>query len=432
MLLVFLSAAPHVQAAQLMDIAAVEGKLLALTIEDVETSADMQTILTLCERFGARVTFFTAAKMVEENLPVIKQAVSAGHEFGNHGLRHTYWGETGAAEIKKELVEADAILRKATGRSARLFKPPYHYYEANYIEAVSQFSPQGVIVRGVDLADWTLMSPEAVLDKAKSSVVNGGIIQLNYKVRQAAEALPAMLEQLTKMGYSFISVSELQAKAALPQISKPQPVPRTPLKPGYYGVVNHVNVSRPAVALTFDDGGKADQVQAIVDILKVYQARATFFLLGHWVNENPDLVRRIAADGHELANHSYSHPRFTWLTANEIRQEVQAAQTALTEASGQAASALFRPPYGSYNGEIIKVVKELGYEAIVMWDIDTRDWSGVSAGAISNHVLERVTPGSVVLFHLHGANTVEALEKLIPTLQNQGYKLSTVGEMLNS
>lgn len=427
-LLVFVTGT-YGQAAELIDKITVNDKWIALTIEDVETPGDMQQVLKLCEQWNAKVTFFISTSTIGENSALMKQVAARGHEFGNHGLSHRYWGEVSQAEIKQELMDAGNILRGVTGRGTEVFKPPYTYYETKYLDAVQQVAPQAIVIRGTDLADWTLMTAAAVVDKAKTSAVNGGIIHLNYKVKQVAEALPDILEQLKKMGYTLVTVSELKAKA-VPIPPKPQPPVKPPVKPGYYGVVHHINVSQPAVALTFDDGGSVYKVNTILDILKSYQAKATFFLIGSWVNNNPDLVRRMLADGHEVANHSYSHSRFTWLNEDEIRSEIETAQTALAEATGQAPAALFRPPYGSYNRGVISIVKDMGYQAVVMWDIDTRDWSGLSGSAINAHVLDSVSPGSVVLFHLHGAHTAAALGELIPALQSLGYKLSTVGQML--
>ena len=430
-LLLLVVSAPYGQAAQVLDGVPVTDKVIALTIEDIEKHADMKQILEITERWKAKVTFFISAELVEPNRTAIKLAVEQGHEFGNHGLHHRYWGDAAAADIQKELTEAEGILRGATGRGTVLFKPPYNYYESKYLDAVKAASVQGIIVRGADLADWILMTTEAVVERAKASAANGAILQVNYKMKQAADALPAILEELSKAGYRIVTVSELKAKAAVPP-SKPPTAQRPPVKPGFFGVVNRLSTSQSAVALTFDDGGSVYKVNTILDILKEHQAKATFFLLGEWVNENPDLVRRMASEGHEVANHSYSHPRFTWLNEEEVRREIEITQTAIAEAVGRASAALFRPPYGSYNSAVVNIVKEMGYGAVVMWNIDTRDWSGISAEAISDHVLERVSPGAVVLFHLHAAHTPEALAELIPALKSRGYRLSTIGEVLDS
>jgi peptidoglycan/xylan/chitin deacetylase (PgdA/CDA1 family) len=414
------------QTAPVVDNFAIHEKMIALTVEDIESAADMREILTLSRKQEVKMTFFLSAKFLIANTDLMKQAIAEGHEFGNHGVHHRYWGETDTAGIKQELAEAADMLQQATDRTTILFMPPYNYYEAAFIDAVNQLSPQAIIVRGTDMADWTLMKLEAVVEKAVSGTSNGAIMHFNWKVKTAATALPDVIAELKNQGYKLVTVSELKAKLPSPALPKQ----RRSLKPAYYGVLDHIEVSQPAVALTFDDGGSPYKVNAILDTLKMYQAKATFFLLGNWVNENPDLVRRMAAEGHQIANHSQSHPRFTWLSQEQMKREIDATQTAIAEAAGQPAAPYFRPPYGSYNGKVLNVIREMGYEALVMWDIDTRDWTSIPADAITGHVLGHVSAGNIILFHLHAAHTAEALADLIPALQSRGYKFSTIGDML--
>jgi peptidoglycan/xylan/chitin deacetylase (PgdA/CDA1 family) len=187
---------------------------------------------------------------------------------------------------------------------------------------------------------------------------------------------------------------------------------------------------QPYVALTFDDGGPAWRVNEILDVLRAAGVKSTFFLLGEWAAANPDTARRIAAEGHEIGNHSYSHPRFSGLDAGAMEEEILAARAALQEATGNREVRLFRPPYGAYNGTLTAVLRGLGYSALVMWDVDSRDWSGLSAEAIAGRVLDGAAAGSIILFHLHGAHTAEALREIIPALRARGYGFTTVGSIL--
>lgn len=136
-------------------------------------------------------------------------------------------------------------------------------------------------------------------------------------------------------------------------------------------------------------------------------------------------------EGHEIANHSYSHPYFTRLDEDEMRDQILTTQHVLERVIGSGAVRLFRPPYGDYDATVINVLRNLGYDALVMWDVDSRDWTGLSAETLVSRVSTRVTSGSIVLFHLHGAHTAEALRELIPLLKLKGYMLTTVSTMLN-
>ncbi|MCX7781446.1 MAG: polysaccharide deacetylase family protein [Negativicutes bacterium] len=421
---------PAIEAAEPVDGFPVGDKWVAVTVEDFADPADFGRILAVCREQGIKLTFFLDAQFIKEYAPLVKQAAEQGHQFGNHGLLHRYWGDVQPADIKKELADAHAIIEKTTGSWPQVFRPPYQYYEPKFFNAVSEIAPGALIIRGNDMADWILMTKEAVVEKAKTAAARGAILHFNYKVKPAVAALPEVIAALKRQGYKLVTVAELAAKAPPP--ARPLPEPRPRAKAEYYGAIYHVNVSRPLVALTFDDGGSPYNTGAILDALKANRAKATFFLLGRWVNDHPDLVRRMLAEGHEVANHSYSHPPFSRLERDEMQREIEAARTAVVEAAGQSPAPYFRPPYGSYNAAVTEVLRDLGYAALVMWDIDTHDWTGLPAWDISEQVLTRVSSGSIVLFHLHGANTPAAVEDIIRQLQAWGYQLATVGEMLQS
>lgn len=399
-------------------------KAVALTLEDLENAAEFAAVLKLCREEKIKVTFFVKGEALA-GLPV-KQAVADGHEFGNHGLRHEYWAEVGAPAIAADLAAGAKAVQAAAGAPPRVVRPPYNYYGDNFREAAAMLTPPALVVRGVDTGDWLVDSPEAVVEQLKGAITGGAIVNINMKVKAAAAALPAIVRDLKARGFELVTTSELLRKIPPAAVVPPPAPPRTgsPLT-----VLRRSEAGRPYVALTFDDGGPAWRVSEILDVLKDTGVRSTFFLLGEWVRANPDEVRRMVAEGHEIANHSYSHPRFSWLDAAAMREEILAAREALREVTGREGARFFRPPYGVYNGTLTSLLNELGYRALVMWDVDSRDWSGLDAATISRQVAGDAAAGSVVLFHLHGAHTAEALREVIPALRARGYGLTTVGEL---
>ncbi|MDT8902387.1 polysaccharide deacetylase family protein [Anaeroselena agilis] len=419
---VFLGAQPAAAAPPAVVDKAPAAKAVALTIEDLEDAAEVAAVLKLCREEKIKVTFFIKGEALA-GLPV-KQAVADGHEFGNHGLRHDYWAEAGVADIAADLTAGAKAVQAAAGLEPRVLRPPYSYYGDNFRQAAAGLTPPVAVVRGVDAGDWLVDSAEAVVEQLKGAVAGGAIVNINMKLKTAAAALPAVVGELKARGFELVTASELLRKI-------PPPVAVTPTVPspagGSLAVLRRSEAGRPYVALTFDDGGPAWRVNEILDVLKEAGVRSTFFLLGEWVRANPDEVRRIVAEGHEIANHSYSHPRFSWLDAAGMREEILAAGAALREVTGREGARFFRPPYGVYNGTLTGVLGELGYRAMVMWDVDSRDWSGLSAEKIARQVTEETADGSVVLFHLHGANTAGALREIIPALRAKGYGLTTIG-----
>ncbi len=182
------------------------------------------------------------------------------------------------------------------------------------------------------------------------------------------------------------------------------------------------------VALSFDDGPNPTHTGAILDVLEQYGAKATFFDLGSLVERYPDTVRREVALGCEVGSHSYDHKNFNKLSAAQITADVQATEAAFQKALGRSPSC-FRPPYGNCNAG----VKNLIPLPIYLWSVDTLDWKSRDADAIMNIVTSAGDlDGKVILMHGIYASSAEATARLVPYLQEQGYTLVTVSELIRA
>lgn len=180
------------------------------------------------------------------------------------------------------------------------------------------------------------------------------------------------------------------------------------------------------VALTFDDGPNPIATNAILDTLEQYDAKATFFDLGHLVEKYPDVVKREAALGCEVGSHSYDHKNFSKLTAAQIAADVEKTAAAFQKALGQN-PALFRPPYGACNDTVKKQIPM----ALCLWSVDTLDWKSKDAKAVVKAVKSAGDlDGKVILLHGIYGSTAEATAELVPYLQGQGYELVTVSQLL--
>ncbi|MEU6945767.1 polysaccharide deacetylase family protein [Streptomyces sp. NPDC046316] len=194
--------------------------------------------------------------------------------------------------------------------------------------------------------------------------------------------------------------------------------------------IEHGRRDTPQVALTFDDGPDPVHTRRILEILDRYGVRATFFCVGHHVAALPDEVRRIAAAGHELGNHSWSHPFLPDLTPDQLREQIDRTTEAVARLTGEAPT-LFRPPYGALTPEVLAALADHP-TTMTMWDVDSRDWSRPGPERIAETVLGAAGPGSVVLMH-EGAGdrgqTVRALPSIIEGLLARDLELATVGEL---
>jgi peptidoglycan/xylan/chitin deacetylase (PgdA/CDA1 family) len=181
------------------------------------------------------------------------------------------------------------------------------------------------------------------------------------------------------------------------------------------------------VVLTFDDGPDPAFTPQILAILATYGAKATFFEVGKNVTKHPELTKRLHAAGHSVENHTWDHADLRKLGAVAFRQEVASTDQAIRAATGSTPACL-RPPYGGMNPTVTQRAKALGKD-LVVWTVDSRDWTKPGAPAIVQRVLKNVRNGSVILMHDGGGNrtqTVAALPKILQTLKAQGYGFRTL------
>ncbi|MBR6113864.1 MAG: polysaccharide deacetylase family protein [Oscillospiraceae bacterium] len=182
------------------------------------------------------------------------------------------------------------------------------------------------------------------------------------------------------------------------------------------------------ISLTFDAAWGNEDTQQLIDTLNKYGVRATFFVVGDWVERYPESVKALHDAGNEVMNHSNAHPHMSKLGAQQIIAEVSACSDRIEAVTGVRPT-LFRCPYGEYDDNVIGTINAMGMTAI-QWDVDSLDWKDLSAPEIYRRVTAKAAPGSIVLFHNAGLHTPEALPSIIEYLQSEGYTIVPVSELL--
>ncbi|HEL2205255.1 TPA: polysaccharide deacetylase family protein [Streptococcus suis] len=181
------------------------------------------------------------------------------------------------------------------------------------------------------------------------------------------------------------------------------------------------------VALTFDDGPNPNTTPVVLDLLKKYNAKATFFVVGKAVAGNEAILRRMVAEGHVIANHTWNHPNLVTISGEQVQREIQDTQAAITEATGIVPT-MVRPPYGSVNQAVIN---QMGLPSIY-WSVDSKDWKSRNPQAILKEIKEQTCPGSIILMHDIHQSTVDSLESVLQYLTGEGYNMVTVTDLLAS
>jgi peptidoglycan/xylan/chitin deacetylase (PgdA/CDA1 family) len=252
---------------------------------------------------------------------------------------------------------------------------------------------------GVALVGFALVACQTAQTQSEPQVI---------VVRPDEMSRDPSIEQAPVAKPSASPASQAQSDyASLPQQSPALVIPA--LKYSY----NSCNVEGPYIAMTFDDGPSAQLTPRLLDILK-----------------ERDIVRRMASEGHEIANHSWSHQAFTQLGAEGLRKQIENTNDAIAKITGKR-PALMRPPYGATSSALNKRMTE-GYGLkVILWSVDPLDWKYRNSNRIYNHIVQNTQPGSIILTHDIHATTVAAMPATLDALLAKGYKFVTVSELIS-
>ena len=189
-----------------------------------------------------------------------------------------------------------------------------------------------------------------------------------------------------------------------------------------------VDTQEKKVSISFDAAWGDEQTQSLLDTLDKYNVKSTFFLVGDWVRKYPEDVKAIAKAGHDVGNHSDTHPYMTQKDTSEMRSEIEKCSSEIEKLTGKKPT-LFRPPYGDYNNDVVDTVNDMGMYC-VQWDVDSLDWKGLSAEEMCERIKSNIKSGSIVLMHNGGENTPQALPMIIECIQELGYEIVPISQLL--
>lgn len=327
------------------------------------------------------------------------------------------------------------------------FRFPYFFIGVALVVAIFYRSPQGngtPAGASISLADAD--ERKAAISPASAISTGGSSLPVTEPVVSApSETLVADLTHVSPPAPRKSAVPE----GSSPESSAPSRAPEipeqgkeriylpdsytnsTPVVPdntvsGKVKIIIHGNESMNQIALTFDDGPSSRTTPQVLDILKQYNIKATFFVLGIQVKENPAILRRIVAEGHEIGNHSFNHPQLTKLTDEAVREQLVSTQHEIRKVVGFVPTML-RPPYGAYKPKMIPLFEELGFH-VVLWSVDTNDWR-YKGDAIERTASRETRNGSIILFHDIKKETVRVLPQIVEELLGRGFKPVTVSEL---
>lgn len=229
---------------------------------------------------------------------------------------------------------------------------------------------------------------------------------------------------------SLITLLVILAGICLFAVTTEAPIVATPTPHSDFREISTGDTSKKQIIITIDAGFGEKSAPGLLAALKKHKIKATFFLVGEWIESHQELTKQIAKDGHEIFNHSYDHRDYTTLSAEEIKADLQKMDDVLYATVGTRTRPYYRAPSGARNDAVNKAAAEAGFQHIY-WDVDPQDWRlDVSGETIEKRVLDKVHPGAIVLLHIADSATGEIANQLFTELEARGYKLVSLTEGL--
>jgi peptidoglycan-N-acetylglucosamine deacetylase len=229
--------------------------------------------------------------------------------------------------------------------------------------------------------------------------------------------------------YSLVLIWSAYSAAAAQDSALTESSP-TPNPPSTEKITfSEVNVDGPYIAMTFDDGPHATNTPKLLEMAAERHIKLTFFVIGECVAQNPDVLRREVAEGHEIGNHSWSHPNLAKLSDEGLRTQLRRTEDIIVKTAGIKPK-LMRPPYGELTKrQRILVNHEFGYK-VILWDVDPLDWKRPGSDIVAQRIIAGARPGSIILSHDIHPPTIAAMPQVFDALLAKGFKFVTVSELL--
>ncbi|MBI4708651.1 MAG: polysaccharide deacetylase family protein [Candidatus Portnoybacteria bacterium] len=256
-------------------------------------------------------------------------------------------------------------------------------------------------------------------------------ILLTIVLITAIIALAGLFYWQAKRPYEFSNNPSSQNPNELPKTTENENQQATTTPIQIKGEISRGSLNKKQIIFTFDAGAGINSAQKILDTLQEHNIKGTFFATGKFAQQNPDLIKQIAAQGHEIFNHTYSHPHLTQATDEQIKEEFDKTEQIISGLTGAATKPYFRPPFGERSEHVLKVASELGYQS-VYWTLDAWDWMPEATEAqVKDRIYSSLKNGAIILMHVGDNITGNILDEVFTKIENDGYKIVGLTEGLN-
>ncbi|WP_246009220.1 polysaccharide deacetylase family protein [Brevibacillus fluminis] len=415
-------------------------RALSLTFDGMADRETMEKLLDKLDAFHIKATFFLPGMRVAEEPDIAKEIVARGHEIENNTLNRLDLTKLSYNELYSEINLGDQVIKKATGITPHYVRTKLDSFNDDVRLATAQSGQEAVVSASLFLHNWQKETDLQKSHYVRKYINRGGIIEIDTEEnKNLLEDIALLAKAADDVGYQFVTLHDLIEKGG----------ERKPLEeiPGYaaakinpnqsgaqYRLVSSLSTEKKVVALSFDDWGTDDTVTKILDLLDRYNVKASFFLRADGVEKNPNLARAIYEKGHDVGNHTYSHPVVTTITQAQLQEEIVKAHRIITEAIQHEPTMYFRPPTGVVDDKTLRTIGATGYHTIANFDVTPSDYVKTqTADGIVQAVMDQTHSGSVILLHmLDDIHTIEALPVIIEKLRSKGYSFVKMTDMFGT
>ncbi len=433
-------------------------KVVYLTFDVGYENGNVTKVLDALRDADVPAAFFILGHIAEKSTALLHRMADEGHLVCNHTFTHKVLIGSPAEALADELGRLERACAAEGVSVAKYFRPPEGKFDRAMLESARDLGYKTVFW-SFAYADWDndrQPNVEWAKKKILDNMHNGAVLLLHPTSATNAAVLGVVIDTLKSQGYRFGTLDELtdstEGKAAtLPRYPSPFRAEENVTKDIdteeetraeteaeteekrrdeliYHGRPN----DRMEIALSFDDGPHPRYTPMILEILREYGIKATFFMVGENVRYYTAAAEAVVAAGHEIENHTFTHRKIRSMNESEFLREIKGCEDAILSVSEQRPQ-FIRPPEGTLTEAMRHVIEDLDYR-IVLWDVDTRDWAHTPPDTIAQNILDTVRAGDIILMHDfigHDSPTPEALRIVIPALLDRGYHFVTVGELVD-
>lgn len=412
---------------------------VALTFDGIGNNEQTINILNELDKDKVKATFFASGYDVLDNLDLAKEILSRGHKIENQGLSGQDLTRLSYDEAKSDIFRGAEVLKKDLNLNPKFIMPAFGSTNDTIHKAANDLG--NILAAYSKKPQQKNKSDESSITKYfEKGVKRGDIICLSADSPNVTYAISEAAKEVYTTGYSFVTLDKLYSSqyvnTNLENIRGWNDIKINknfnPDADVSNKIIQSIPVKDKTVFLTFDDWGSDKAITNILDILSKYNIKASFFLIGSGVKNNPKLAKAIADSGHDIGNHTYTHSIITKLSTDEVQNEVVNCYQSLTSAIKRKPELFFRSPTLEMNNASATAVLACGYKYIIAGNITPRDFDvKVPAQDIIKEVTTDVVPGDIISLHLTDHSSARAvLPQIIENLEGKGFKFAKLSDYL--